>query len=278
MLLIVSRHRGKVLSWLLLFSTLMASFFSVVSQIAYAQEEGDLRAYSEDQSTTLAEMKEEVISILQSPPFVIEEQKRVLEWKDRDLELDENQKFPSWLIAIIRFIETLFGFSGLLDNLALVIEVIIWGMVLLLVCMMIYRFRHHIALYWSSMVKERQTSESFAKPEVIMGMEITEESLPEDVPAEARRLWNDGDFRQALALLYRGSLYELVYTKHFELEEWYTERECNEYVQQSEESSGLRNYFQQLTLAWQNTAYAHRLPEQDMFEQLCTNWTGAFRG
>jgi hypothetical protein len=47
-------------------------------------------------------------------------------------------------------------------------------------------------------------------PRVIMGMDITRESLPADVVSAARAAWVVGDFRLALSLLYRGSLSRLV--------------------------------------------------------------------
>ena len=216
--------------------------------------------------------KEKVLAILQSPPFVIEKAETGWVWKQGQVQ--EEDEIPEWLIWFVRGLEKIFGVSDL-GNLASLIEVLLWSLIVTLLVFMIYRFRHRIQRYWNTLVSSGADEKLFEKPEVIMGLEITHNSLPENISAEARELWLKGEARQALALLYRGSLYRLVYQHELALAEWYTEQECFAFVQGTSEQPIIK-YFGQLTHTWQKLAYAHHVPDMEQFESLCRGWSEVF--
>ena len=108
-----------------------------------------------------------------------------------------------------------------------------------------------------------------ALPAVLMGLDLRPESLPRDVPGEARRLWGRGEHARALSLLYRGALARLVSAHRLELPPSATEGDCLEAVRRAR---GPAPWFARLTAAWQSVAYAGRIPPEDEVLGLCADW------
>ncbi len=108
-------------------------------------------------------------------------------------------------------------------------------------------------------------------PKVLMGMNITRESLPDDIVAAARAAWAAGDVKEALSLLYRGSLSWLVNRRRVPISDSDTEEDCLMQVIQAGEKPEA-DYFRQLTGAWVQVAYAV-LPVSDAeMGTLCDQW------
>ncbi len=103
----------------------------------------------------------------------------------------------------------------------------------------------------------RQGPEPEPPPRVVAGLEIAPETLPEDPLAEALRLWQTGDQRAALALLYRATISRLVHGHGISVREGDTEgdllRRCQPRLEPAD-----ADCLQRLTLDWQQVAYAHR--------------------
>jgi hypothetical protein len=112
-------------------------------------------------------------------------------------------------------------------------------------------------------------------PEVVMGMDIRPESLPEDIPAEARSLWQQGHIREALGLLYRAALSRLVNHRGLEISSGDTEADILSIARSGLDQNGVQ-YLSGLTGAWQLIAYAHRQPDQQVFERLVDDWSSRF--
>ena len=91
-------------------------------------------------------------------------------------------------------------------------------------------------------------------------------ALPADLAAVAQALWDRGDTRGALALLYRGALARL------ELGDDATERECLRAAARLPQAA----YLTELLRAWQAAAYAGRAPESAQ-RALCAAWSGQFQ-
>ena len=108
-------------------------------------------------------------------------------------------------------------------------------------------------------------------PQVVMGMQVTPESLPADLLAQARLRWSQGQAKLALSLLYRGALSKLIVEQGVAIEGSDTERECLRHVQLAS-PGGLANYFQRLSSQWVKVAYSHEEVLPQDFEQLCATW------
>src|SRR6185436_6830272 len=85
------------------------------------------------------------------------------------------------------------------------------------------------AIWWAMRMLPRMHSplaEAYRPPASLFGMEIAPEKLPADIGAAAAALARAGRLREALALLYRGALSDLVHRRGVELLASHTELEA----------------------------------------------------
>ncbi len=153
--------------------------------------------------------------------------------------------------------------------LAVIGKVVLVGGLVSLLLWLIYRFRHRLGV-------PRVEDAVWAAPEALAGLDIRPESLPPDVPGSARRLFQAGQARSALALLYRGALAELVHRRGIEIPASATEGDCLAAARPRLEA-GAGGTFTELTRTWQRLAYNGELPTAAGFEALCSAWPLAFR-
>jgi hypothetical protein len=129
---------------------------------------------------------------------------------------------------------------------------------------LIYKNRHLF-------LRNKSGTAAPAAPRTVMGMEITPDSLPADLLGAARGLWQSGDVRGALSLLYRGAVAWLVNVARLGVRESDTEGDCLRLAGTLPNETAI-GYFSDLTEAWIGTAYAsHALPG-DRMERLLTSW------
>ncbi len=106
---------------------------------------------------------------------------------------------------------------------------------------------------------------------MVMGMEITAESLPKDIPTAAWALWTAGRRHEALALLYRGTISKVIDVARVEIQESDTEGDC---LRRVVDAGGTAHpeYFKGLTDAWMRLAYAAQEPPEVEVRALCDSW------
>lgn len=167
--------------------------------------------------------------------------------------------------------ETLGVLGGLGTALAQIAEVILWLAVAAAVVLIIVYREKWLRLF----VRTPRGGEAYTPPEVLFGLDLRPESLPDDVPGEAQRLLAAGELRQALSLLYRASLAELVNLRDVPLHDSHTEGDVLQLAAPALETDG-RDYLGRLTSAWQLVAYAHRTPSDTEAARLCTEWSRHF--
>ena len=120
---------------------------------------------------------------------------------------------------------------------------------------------------------ERSGIAAFA-PTHVRDLDIRPESLPDDIGASARELWNRGEHRQALALLYRGALSRLVHAHGVPIKHSSTEGECVSLAAQHLNASATA-YFAQLVRVWQRAVYGGNDPQTDTAMALCDGFSAA---
>jgi hypothetical protein len=128
------------------------------------------------------------------------------------------------------------------------------------------------ALWWIARMMPRGAkppSEPYRAPAALFGMELAPETLPPDVGAAAAALAREGALREALSLLYRGALSELVHKRGVQLLASHTE---NDVLRLSGEAS----YLQDLIESWRSCAYAQRMPPAAQVERLAHDYKAAF--
>lgn len=160
--------------------------------------------------------------------------------------------------------------SALIGVLARFGELLLWGLLLTIIILLIVYRKRWLALFHAAPVRART-----ARPDVLFGMDIRPESLPDDIPAAARALWDQGQREAALSLLYRGALATLVDRDRLTLKPGATEGDCLAQVRHCPGGT-LAHYFDRLTQAWQRTAYAHRPPATHETHALLQDWTRHF--
>ena len=142
--------------------------------------------------------------------------------------------------------------------LALLIGLIVW---------LIWRYRHVFQLKMSG--EKIKAPAPVAK--VVMGMQVTAESLPKDIPARVLALWREGKHHEALALLYRGTISKVIDASRVDIQESDTEGDCLRRVVAA--GNGAHpGYFRGLTETWMKLAYAGMVPADSDIVTLCNEW------
>ncbi len=100
---------------------------------------------------------------------------------------------------------------------------------------------------------------------------ITAEALPHDLPAAVLGLWSRGERREALSLLYRGSVFSTVERHGVRLPRSATEGECVSAVR-AQAPAALAAYFDTVVTAWLWCAYGGRAPAEETVQGLCRDW------
>jgi hypothetical protein len=140
---------------------------------------------------------------------------------------------------------------------------------LLLLGHALWRHRRTLALAWAGPAPGPQPSRSF-------GQGIAAAGLPADLPGAARRLWDEGDPRAALALLYRGVLAHLASGLKLPLNAGSTETECLR-LADGALAEPAAQYVARLAAAWQAVAYGGQ-PAAPGDRELCAGWADHFPG
>jgi hypothetical protein len=110
--------------------------------------------------------------------------------------------------------------------------------------------------------------EAYEPPPALFGMQLAPDTLPADVPEAAARLAASGRLRDALSLLYRGALSELVHKRGVHLLASHTEGEAVRLARVA--------YFGALVDAWRRCAYASRVPSLEEVQSLARAYREAF--
>jgi hypothetical protein len=152
-----------------------------------------------------------------------------------------------------------------LDRLAFLLKWLIPAALVIWLGLTVWRHRAGLALALAPL----------PPPEAILGLDIRPDGLPADLPQAAARLWDQGDRRGALSLLYRGALAHLVHGMGLPLGAGSTEGECLRLGGPRLPAEGAE-YFTRLTEAWLKVAYGG-LPADDADRDLCADWAGHFR-
>jgi hypothetical protein len=109
--------------------------------------------------------------------------------------------------------------------------------------------------------------------QVVAGLDVRPESLPDDPLAVARQLWAGGQRREAMSLLYRAALAWQIHRQNVVIMESDTEGDCVKRVV-AEPGSAQREapLFRRLTSFWLGTAYAGSPPAEADWSALCQAW------
>jgi hypothetical protein len=150
---------------------------------------------------------------------------------------------------------------------ATVTKMALWIAVIVLL-VMAFVYRKSILALLKPLKRKAPTPQP---PDVLFGMDIRPESLPDDIAAASQRLWESGQQREALSLLYRGALMRLTRHDHLNVQASHTEGDILRLAQPHLNTERLA-WLQATTHAWQAIAYAHRAPDTHTLIPLWQGW------
>ena len=124
-------------------------------------------------------------------------------------------------------------------------------------------------------IQRKKKKDSYEALEVMFGMDVRPDSLPDDIISESRKLWNDNQHRASLSLLYRGALIRLINQEQVQLKDSFTEGDVLHHSKKRVTESK-QAFLENLTNNWKSIAYAHRNPTDTTMESLFSTWVSDF--
>jgi hypothetical protein len=119
-----------------------------------------------------------------------------------------------------------------------------------------------------------RSTQRIAVPTHVHDLDIRPESLPHDIGAAAFDLWQRGEHRAALALLYRGLLSRLVHVHAVPIRDSSTEGDCLALAARHLQAER-RDYVVRLIGVWQRAVYGGRDPDASELQTLCAAFDSA---
>ncbi|CAM2927830.1 protein of unknown function [Pseudomonas gessardii] len=177
-------------------------------------------------------------------------------------------QLPAWLKSLLDNLN-----SDTFKALALVMEVLLWGVLIAGIALVAWRYRDWLHAFVSRRRAPRPSVDQ-PVPSQLFGLDMGVETLPEDIASTAEQLWATQP-REALGLLYRGLLSRLLHDFNLPLKNADTEGQVLERVRHLQQPQ-LLAFSDDLTRHWQNLAYGHRTPPPLAQQQLCNHWRSLF--
>lgn len=184
-------------------------------------------------------------------------QTRTLRWvSDDDDEKDDRSSWLDWIGNLFAWIAE----AG---------RVLVWVVIALLIGL--------LALYLVRMGKTfdaKQRKSASTPPTHVRDLDIRPESLPDDIGGAAWSLWERGDHRGALSLLYRGLLSRLAHVHAIPIRDSSTEGDCLALAERHLPAER-HGYVLQLIRTWQRAVYGGEDPQAPEVRGLCDRFERA---
>jgi len=120
----------------------------------------------------------------------------------------------------------------------------------------------------------REEDEPIAAPTHVRDLDIRPASLPPDIGAAARAMWDAGEHRAALALLYRGLLSRLAHVHSVPIRDSTTEGDCLALAAQHL-AAPRHDYVSRLVGVWQHAVYGQEEVSAVAVHDLCDGFAAA---
>lgn len=232
----------------------------------FTLESGESLSRSENSKRYHAEIEK----VLAGADFAQRKEITARRLKDVTNEETREEKFPRWIIDLVKAME---ASSGGIAVLATILEVLVWILFIAFMVFFLVKYRSQLRGFVSNI---GTTKKQVELPTSLFGLDIHKDSIPDDVVAEAQKHWSRGDKRLALATLLRASLIKLLHEHGFRFFSSDTEAECADRIEQ-QAPQDISDYMRVLVTVWQRVAYAHLDPSENEFKQLCSQWPEVFR-
>jgi hypothetical protein len=205
---------------------------------------------------TASEIDAAIAKLKADPNLATEHSVRTLNWKDPQ----EDQKEPEWR-DWFQWIGHLFGWIAQSSR------VLVWVIIAALIGTLVVVV---VRIFMSG--RDSAFSARFIAPTHVQDLDIRPESLPDDIGAAARALWDSGDHRAALALLYRGLLSRLAHVHEVPIRASSTEGDCLALAARKLDAARF-DYATRLVRLWQRAIYGGVMLDAAEVHALCAQFS-----
>lgn len=207
---------------------------------------------------TQADIERAVEKVKADPNLATERTIKMLRWKQQAT--PGPSRTPGWLTWIV-------GLFRWVDQSS---RYLLWAAAILVV--------GFLTAYVVDVVRRHRTrspgERPFVAPTHVQDLDIRPESLPDDVGAAARQLWDSGEHRVALALLYRGLLSRFAHNFEIPIRDSSTEGDCLSLAARHL-SAGQSDYSARLIGEWQRFVYGRGDLQTAVVYALCDGFAQA---
>jgi hypothetical protein len=191
------------------------------------------------------------------PNLTSERTIKTLRWKRTATRPSHIPGWLAWIVGLFRW----------LDESA---RLLVWGAVVALAALLVAYIVRAVGRHGLPASR----GEAFVAPTHVRDLDIRPESLPDDIGCAARALWDRGEHRPALALLYRGMLSRLAHVHRVPIRDSSTEGDCLA-MAASHLPQGGREYASHLVRVWQRFVYAGQDTQSATVYVLCDEFGSA---
>ena len=207
------------------------------------------------------QLKQRISQVLQQPEFQTTKIERHWKFTGKLTHKNQPHKPSAWMKLLAEWV----------PSIARIFEWLLWLLLAAVIGWLISNHRRWMG--WSGYLPAIIQAQP---AKILFGLDIQPQSLPDNIVECAWQLYQDGQYRPALSLLYRGALADWARRGSPVLGVYATEGECM-YLFRAGAARETGDYFCRLTHAWQNTAYADRQPPIEEMQRLCRDWNLHFR-
>jgi hypothetical protein len=208
---------------------------------------------------TAVEITQAIETVKKDPNLDNEVTIKTLRWKGTQ----QTQKKPDW--ALFQWLRDLMRWFERSMRLFMWIGVAILACWLVISIVRLVRGRG----------PQRVADDEFVAPTHVRDLDIRPEALPRDIGAAARALWDRGEQRAALALLYRGLLSRLAHVHRVPIRDSSTEGDCLALAGAHLKEPSRRDYTSRLIQVWQRAVYGRQDPQSATVHDLCAAFARA---
>jgi hypothetical protein len=241
---VLSRTEGRRLP-----TTAAALVIATLSLPAAPLHEHSARS---DATPSHADIERALAGVKADPNLATERTIKTLQWKTSGAtKPSETPAWLLWLVGLFRWIEQ----SA---------RILVWGGAIALAgCLVVYVVR-----VLRTRTDHSRRGESCVAPMHVRDLDIRPETLPPDIGAAARELWDRGDHRASLALLYRGMLSRLAHVHGVPVRDSSTEGDCLA-LAVNRLPADKCEYLSRLVRAWQRLGYGRENLQAAIAYALC---------